>query len=319
MCSVLPGWMNDHSGSGNLMILIMGASVGAAGRPGGAGRGRVAGIRSRAGIGGALALAVLAIALSTLPAAAQKDYYNLDKNRPVRIEDAYATERFALEVKVAPLRLERERGGVYHWGFDPEIAYGILPRTSIEVGFPLAVVDGGEGSRKAGLGGIELSAFHNLNHETLGLPALGIRGDVILPVGNLSADRVYTSLTGLATRSYPWARLHVNAQYTFGAAPVAGAEEAAPHDVSRWLAGIAVDRVFPLDAYLLIADVYAAQPLHADDPVEWNAGVGIRYQVNPFLAVDAGVGRRLTGDPTWYFTLGSAYHLGFRALMPGVR
>jgi hypothetical protein len=69
--------------------------------------------------------------------AAQKDYYNLDKNRPVRIEDAYATERYALEVKVAPLRLERERGGVYHWGFDPEIAYGILPRTSIEVGIPV--------------------------------------------------------------------------------------------------------------------------------------------------------------------------------------
>jgi hypothetical protein len=92
-----------------------------------------------------------------------------------------------------------------------------------------------------------------------------------------------------------------------------------PHETSRWLAGVAVDRVFPLDAYLLIADVYAQQPLHADDPIEWNAGAGIRYQVNPFLAVDAGLGRRLTGDPAWYFTFGSAYHLGFRALMPGVR
>jgi hypothetical protein len=274
----------------------------------------IRGLLARAG-----GLTVCTLGLLGSPAAAQKDYYNLDKNRPVRIEDAYATERYALEVKVAPLRLERERGGVYHWGFDPEIAYGILPRTSIEVGFPLAVIDGAEAGRSAGLGGIELSAFHNLNHETLGWPALGIRGDVVLPVGNLSADRTYASLTGLATRSYPWARFHVNAQYTFGAAPVGGGDEAAPHGVSRWLAGLAVDRAFPLDAYLLIADVYAAQPLHADDPVEWNAGVGFRYQVNPFLAVDAGVGRRLTGDPTWYFTLGSAYHLGFRALIPGVR
>jgi hypothetical protein len=265
------------------------------------------------------ALTVCMLGLLHAPATAQKDYYNLDKNRPVRIEDAYTTERFALEVKVAPLRLERERGGVYHWGFDPEIAYGILPRTSIEVGFPLAVTDGAEGGRSAGLGGIELSAFHNLNHETLGWPALGLRGDVVLPVGNLAAERTYASLTGLATRSYPWARFHVNAQYTFGLAPEPGGDEAAPHDVSRWLAGIAVDRVFPLDGYLLIADVYAAQPLHADDAVAWNAGVGIRYQVNPFLAVDAGVGRRFTGDASWYFTLGSAYHLGFRALIPGVR
>jgi hypothetical protein len=262
-----------------------------------------------------------AFLLVAAPAAAQKDYYNLDKNRPVRIEDAYATERYALEVKVAPLRLERERGGVYHWGFDPEIAYGILPRTSIEIGFPFAVVDGGDDGRTAGLSGIELSLFHNLNIETLTLPALGVRGDLLLPVGGLSGDRIYPAVTGLATRSYPWARFHVNAQYTFGAAPDETAldPEVVPHETSRWLAGIAVDRVFPLDAYLLIADVYAQQPLHADDPIEWNAGAGIRYQVNPFLAIDAGVGRRLTGDPAWYFTFGSAYHLGVRALMPGVR
>jgi hypothetical protein len=256
--------------------------------------------------------------LVAAPAAAQKDYYNLDKNRPVRIEDAYATERYALEVKVAPLRLERERGGVYHWGFDPEIAYGILPRTSIEVGFPFAVVDGGpEAGRTSGLSGIELSLFHNLNAETRTLPALGLRGDVVLPVGTLSGDRAFPAVTGIATRSYPWARFHANAQYTFGAAPEGDAT--LPHETSRWLAGIAVDRVFPLDAYLLIADVFAQQPLHADDPVEWNAGAGIRYQVNPFLAVDAGLGRRLTGDPAWYVTFGSAYHFGVRALMPGVR
>jgi hypothetical protein len=270
---------------------------------------------------GSRAGAVLMLLGLAGPLAAQKDYYNLDKNRPVRIEDAYATERYALEAKVAPLRLERESGGVYHWGFDPEIAYGLLPRTSIEVGFPFAIIDGGEAGRTSGFSGIELSAFHNLNIETRTLPALGIRGDVVLPVGSLSGDRVYPAVTGIATRTYQWARFHVNAQYTFGAAPDGDAiePEVVPHETSRWLAGVAVDRVFPLDAYLLIADVYAQQPLHADDPVEWNAGAGIRYQVNPFLAVDAGMGRRLTGDPAWYFTLGSAYHLGFRALMPGIR
>lgn len=255
--------------------------------------------------------------VAAAPAAAQKDYYNLDKDRPVRIEDAYATERYAVEVKVAPLRLERERGGVYHWGFDPEVAVGILPRTSVEVGFPFAVVDGGDAGTTTGLSGIELSLFHNLNIETRGLPALAVRGDVALPVGALGGDGVYPALTALATRTFPGARFNVNAQYTFGAAP--GEGEEAPHETSRWLAGLAVDRAFPLDAYLLVADVHAEQPLHADDPVEWNAGAGIRYQVNPFLAVDAGLGRRFTGDPAWYVTFGSAYHLGVRALIPGRR
>lgn len=245
---------------------------------------------------------------------AQTDYYNLDRNRPARIEDAYATERYAFELKVAPLRLERESGGVYHWGIDPEIAYGVLPRTHIELGFPVAIIDAGGDGQRTGLAGIELSALHNLNVETRTLPALGIRGGVVLPVGSLAPDRAYPAVTGIATRTFTWARFHVNAQYTFGTEPDADdpAGEAGAHEVPRWLAGVAVDRTFPLRALLVIGDVYAQQPLHEDDPVEWNAGVGFRYQVNPYLAVDAGVGRRLTGGNAWYVTFGSAFAFGLR-------
>jgi hypothetical protein len=189
-------------------------------------------------------LAALAVLLLPGPAAAQKDFYNLDKNRPVRIEDAYATERYALEVKVAPLRLERARGGAYTWGFDPEVAYGILPRTSVELGFPLVFTDGGSAGWTSGLAGIELSALHNLNMETRMLPALGVRADVTLPAGNLAADRAYPAITGIATRTFHWARLHVNAQYTFGSAHDDGNGGVSPHAESRWLAGVAMDRSF---------------------------------------------------------------------------
>jgi hypothetical protein len=260
----------------------------------------------------ALSSAVLLLAAAA-PAAAQKDYYNTDRNRPVRIEDAYATERYALEMKIAPLRLERENGGIYTWGLDPEIGYGILPRTSVEIGFPFAVIDGG-GVGSAGLAGIELSAFHNLNVETLGLPAFGIRADVMLPVGSLAGAGMYPSVTGIATRTFTWARFHVNGEYGLGDGPEAGERE--HHAASRWLAGLAIDRTFPLMAMLIIGDVHARQPLDAGAEVEWNAGAGARYQVNPYLALDAGVGRRFTGDAGWYFTFGSAYHVGVRSLMP---
>jgi hypothetical protein len=266
--------------------------------------------------------AMLMVVALASPAVAQTDYYNLDKNRPVRIEDAYATERYAFELKLAPLRLERESGGVYHWGIDPEIAYGILPRTHIELGFPFAVIDLGGAGQRAGLAGIELSALHNLNVETRTLPAFGLRGDVLLPVGSLALERVYPAVTGIATRTYRWARFHVNVQYTFGPAPDVEVhpDETATvvtgEEVSRWLAGLAVDRTFPLRALLVIGDVYARQPLHEEDSVEWNAGVGFRYQVNPYLAVDAGVGRRLTGDSAWYVTFGSAFAFGLRPFVP---
>ncbi|MFN2399810.1 MAG: hypothetical protein ABR543_14415, partial [Gemmatimonadaceae bacterium] len=158
---------------------------------------------------------LLTTALWVSPALAQTDYYNTDAGRPVRIEDAFPTERYAFELQLAPVRLERSSGGVYNWGLEPEIAYGILPRTHIEIGFPLAYTDLGSDRRRSGLAGIDISALYNLNVETRTLPALGIVGQVLAPVGELAPDKTYSSVKGIATRTFKWARFHVNGRYTF--------------------------------------------------------------------------------------------------------
>ena len=74
--------------------------------------------------------------------------------------------------------------------------------------------------------------------------------------------------------------------------------------------------MFPLRALLVVGTAYARQPLHEDDPVEWSAGAGFRYQVNPYLVVDSGLERRLTRDGSWQFTVGAAYQFAMRALIP---
>ena len=82
-------------------------------------------------------------------------------------------------------------------------------------------------------------------------------------------------------------------------------------DVSRWLAGAAVDRTFPLRSMLLTGEVYARRPLRDGADVEWNAGVGSRYQLTPRWAIDGGLGRRLTGDDrAWSLTAGAAWAFG---------
>ncbi|MFN2564642.1 MAG: hypothetical protein ABR499_06465, partial [Gemmatimonadaceae bacterium] len=179
-----------------------------------------------------------ALALLAPPAFAQTDYYNTDAGRPVQIEDAYPVERRAFELQAAPLRLERSRGGVYRWGIEPEVAFGILPRTQIEVGFPLAFIDAGAGERTTGLAGIDVSALYNLNTETT-IPALGIAAGVVLPAGGLAPDEAYASVKGIATRTFSWARFHVNGEYTFGSRPTAADESAGVAELSRWLAGLA--------------------------------------------------------------------------------
>jgi hypothetical protein len=49
--------------------------------------------------------------------------------------------------------------------------------------------------------------------------------------------------------------------------------------------------------------------------------MGLRYQVSPVLALDAGVGRSWTGSPglDWEITMGLTYEFAVRALMPGAR
>lgn len=246
------------------------------------------------------------------PADAQTDYYNTSAGRPLRIEDAQSIEFRAIEFDVAPLRLERAGAGSYRWSVHPEVEVGVLPRTQLQLGLPFAYVDAAA-RRERGLAGVELSVLHSLNAETR-IPALAVAADLFMPVGALAGDEVYATVKGIVTRTLPWARFHINAEVTAGSEPVpeAGAlDEAAHVDASRWLAGVAVDKPFPLQSLLLGAEVFAEQPIVESAPVAWSAGAGARFQLSPRWAIDAGVGRRFTGDDrTWYLTFGSAFVIG---------
>jgi Putative MetA-pathway of phenol degradation len=257
----------------------------------------------------------VAAALLARPVVAQTDYYNTDAGRPVLIEDAYALERRGLEFQVAPVRLSRARGGVYTWGLEPELAFGFANRTQIEVGLPIAWIDRGRASGAAGVSGVAVSVLHNLNVET-SIPAFAIAADVLLPVGRFGPPRAYPSLKGIMTRTFSAARVHLNAQYTFGtgvtqssSAPIGAAAQSI--EVSRWIAGAAVDRTLALRSLLMTAELYARKPLDRTEGVEWNSGVGVRYQFSPRWAMDGGAGRSLNGpEQAWYLTAGGAYAFG---------
>ncbi len=260
------------------------------------------------------AIMVITMTLGASTAAAQTDYYNTDAGRPLHIEDAYATERYAFELKVASLSLERLSGGRYNAGLEPEIAYGLLPRTHVEIGLPLAFADNGDGSTRSGIAGLEVSAFHNLNVETRTLPALGLRADIIFPVGALGPDRAYTALKGIATRTFSLARIHLNGQYTFGSDP---AEDANHIELPRWLGGIAVDKTLPLKSLLLSAGFFAKQSLERAEDHDYNLEAGFRYQTSPSFLLDAGLGHTLTGpERGWSFTFGTTMAFAARSLIP---
>ena len=256
-----------------------------------------------------LAAAMLGAVFVAPAARAQTDYYNTDAGRPLTIEDASATERYAFELQLAPLTLERARGGVYRWEVEPEIAYGVLPRTQLELGFPVSYLDHDGGARRLGLNGIDLGVLHNLNVET-SIPALAIAADVLLPVGGFAPDGAVFTAKGIATRTLRFLRVHLNAQYSWGV------DEAS--ELSRWLSGISVDRAFPLRSMLVGAEVFAQKSINGGEDVQWNTAIGIRRQLTPTFNVDAGVGKQINGkNRSWFATFGLAHAFAVRSLLPG--
>lgn len=261
-------------------------------------------------IGVALASAVAG------PLGAQTDYYNTDEGRPVRIEDAFPVERYAFELQLAPLTVQRSSGGSYEWGVEPELAYGGLPRTHFAVALPVSFATGG-GVEERAAGGVELGLFHNLNAETERFPALAVEAEVLLPFDENGGEGAYPSLKGIATRTFSFARFHVNGAYTFGR-DMEGEGEGA--DRSRWLAGLGVDHALPLQSTLLMADVFVEEPLLRDARLHWTTEAGARVQLSPFFSVDGGIGRRWSGPSEgWFVTLGLARAFSVRSLfsVPG--
>jgi hypothetical protein len=242
---------------------------------------------------------------------AQADYANLDAARPLRVQDAYAIERYGWDLQFGPAASWPGNGGTTS-ALDVAIAWGALPRTQFELAAPIASVPAA-GGRSSGLDGLEFGALYGLNRETLSLPALAVAARYAAPVGSLAPEGGLLTLEGLATRSWPGFRVHVNAAVTIG--PSEGGTGALER--SRWFAGAAVDHAWPLSSFLLAGEIVALQPLAAGSPLSWSAGAGMRWQWTPRLVLDAGVERRFAGDDlAWSATVGLTWAFAVRAFIP---
>jgi hypothetical protein len=164
--------------------------------------------------------------LATCPvvAAAQTEYYNLDSNRPLRVEDALPTERRSLDVQFAPFRVDALGAGARRWRADPKLSFGVASLTEVELRVPvLFVQSGGTGAGQTstlGLTSIGVGAMRALNTETATWHAVAVSAEVLMPVGLLAPPRSSYAVKGLLTKTTPFARLNVNGAYgTFSVTP----------------------------------------------------------------------------------------------------
>jgi len=290
-------------------------------------------------VGGIVMMGIAAVAQ------AQTDYRNTDPGRPVRISDATPTERRALEISLTSARLEKLTLGRYRLQLEPRIAYGLFPRTEVSLRAPVFFYERAL-SPRAGIGGIGLGSEHQLMIETLGFPALAVAGEVFVPTGpaavrtsyigkaivtrTVSAFRVHVN-GSLGTFSFrepaateivlpplhgpctvipethgirPMARCistragHMSAELTRAEGPV--------RTRTQWMAGLAIDRSFPLSSLLVIADVYRQKYEGIGRPADWTGEIGARRQITRALVVDGAIGRLFTGESrAWFASFGT--------------
>lgn len=268
-----------------------------------------------------LSLTSLALLLFA-PAAglAQADYYNTDAGRPVRVEDAQVLRLYSLDLYLAPVSFERAAGSS-GLAATPGVAYGLVPRTQLQLNVPVLYDETG-GRRRAGVAGVDVSVLSALRGESRSLPALATRIGVLLPAGGFGPAKTYTSVKAIASRTLPLGRLHLNGQYTFGkddAESVDAVRGASASGLSRWWAGATLDRALPLRSLLLSASVLREQPLVREGGAWWRGAGGLRYQLSPSVVLDGTIGLRLDArDRSWSLALGLSRVTAVRALIPGL-
>jgi hypothetical protein len=249
--------------------------------------------------------ALLVTLLGASPTAAQTDFFNLDKDRPLRVEDALAGKMRGLELKVSPFDFSRLGTGRWEMVPQVELKAGILPGLEVSAGLhPTLQRAGGETESTAG--SAELSVLGNLWKEGPRLPAAGLRITAHLPVerGEGADHGSYGEARGILTRSLggPF-RAHLNA-----AALVGDTHEQA------WFGG-AVDWVLPFHHTLFLAEGWRNVVDEGDATL--HAGAGVRTQLSPTLVLDAGAGRDLSGptEGRWRVRMGVTWEFG----LPGWR
>lgn len=150
-----------------------------------------------------------AASLYTEPVCAQASYRNLDAGFPVRVEDATVTERYALDLDFLNFRYDALSDSRNRFQYEPQVSYGMLPRTEVWVRLP-GYYRERTFTPRSGIAGFGVGAMYQFTVETLHVPALALATELFQPVGRDALPSSY-SLKALLTRSFSPGRIHLNA------------------------------------------------------------------------------------------------------------
>lgn len=254
--------------------------------------------RTKHGCRAAAVLTLLALAIRPDVATAL-DHDNLDPNRPIGMEDAYAIPKGEIGIE-SGVRFNDRREGRTRVTFQPQLIYGAFDNTQIEIQGdlftdPHSLV----GANKSG--DVHVGVLYNFNTETIGLPAFAVRAEADFPTG-VNSKGVDTQLTGIMTRSFGRLRAHVNIGYTVLGAPQGQERPSAFRAVAAVSYPLGYPRRF---RETIIASLYTRQSDLRDQHNHTGIELGIRHQLTSRIVLDGGLGTEFLGPADRAAVLGT--------------
>ena len=234
------------------------------------------------------ALIIFASLSAAVKVEAQSSYRNLEAGRPVRVEDAVVTERYALDVDLFNLRYDELSDLRTRFLWEPEVAYGILPRTEMWLRLPVYYRERTSVPR-GGLAGLGVGAMYQINLESEYLPAAALSTELFKP-GGPNALPVSYSVKALLTRSFSPGRVHVNAS------AASYAVQPAPSLVITCPGATTFD-----------PNCGGAPLPPLDGPCSVGAGLGVAFQCNAAAAQPAATAAASQAETHTHWLVGIAY------------
>ncbi len=228
--------------------------------------------------------------LGASPASAQF-LSNLERDRPVAVEDATPVPYRGLSAAL-DWTYNVRRGGLNDEGPGFTLVYGAVRNLELGASQRYVTSPGRNALRGISSGDLELHALYGIVTEGARRPALGARIGIAFPTG-LDSRGTDLQLAGLATRSFDVFRLHVNVRWT-------RLGDTLPTErADRLEGGLAVDflaRRGRTDTLLVASVTVRSNPVLAG-PAVADVEVGARHRVGTQTILFGGLGSELSDKP----------------------
>ncbi len=216
------------------------------------------------------------------------DHNNLDKERPLRFEDAYSIAYRSLEFQNG-FRLDTFRRGRPVYNVRSELQFGFAKNKDISIGFEPSYSS--ESGKTVG-NLVEFSYFENIVREIGNAPALGYRIDAGFPVSGGSGTDF--RIRGILTKSLgDFDKLHLNIDHYHSTSPIVGTRQMRTGAILGYSAPLGYPKHF---RQTLLAEFGGEQGLRTG--AGWNSwfGLGLRVQTSATGVFDIGIQTDLFRD-----------------------